>query len=93
MVERAGGVITTIDAEKFAKLPKLVGQGAPEAAGEMVDAVLAHRAVSARVAAYERVSGRRWNLMLNDGVVVKLPAVVSDSVSFAAGSLSVPVKR
>jgi cell division protein FtsQ len=73
VVERAGGVITTVDAAKFSKLPKLVGQGAPEAAGELVDAVLAHRAVSARVAAYERVSGRRWNLILNDGVVVKLP--------------------
>jgi len=73
VVERAGGVITTIDAEKFSKLPKLVGEGAPEAAGQLVDAVLNHRAVSARVAAYERVSGRRWNLLLNDGVVVKLP--------------------
>src|SRR6185312_6866714 len=29
--------------------------------------------VAARVAAYERVSYRRWNLILNDGVVVKLP--------------------
>ncbi len=73
VVERSGGVITTRDVEKFAKLPKLVGQGAPEAAGALVDAVLNHRAVSARVAAYERVSVRRWNLILNDGVVVKLP--------------------
>ena len=32
-----------------------------------------HRAVSARIAAYEYVSQRRWNLLLNDGVVVKLP--------------------
>ena len=73
VVERAGGVITTIDAEQFSKLPKLIGEGAPEAAGELVDAVLAHRAVSARVAAYERVSDRRWNLLLNNGVVVQLP--------------------
>jgi cell division protein FtsQ len=73
VVERAGGVITTIGAENFARLPKLLGDGAPQAAGELVDAVLAHRGVSARVAAYERVSGRRWNLILNDGVVVKLP--------------------
>jgi cell division protein FtsQ len=73
VVERSGGVITTREVEKFAKLPKLVGDGAPQAAGAVVDAVLNHRAVSARVAAYERVSGRRWNLILNDGVVVKLP--------------------
>jgi cell division protein FtsQ len=73
VVERSGGVITTQDVEKFSKLPKLVGEGAPEAAAELVDAVMGHRGVSARIAAYERVSKRRWNLILNDGVVVKLP--------------------
>jgi cell division protein FtsQ len=73
VVERSGGIITAQDIEKFSKLPKLIGPGAPEAAADLVDAVLAHRAVSARVAAYERVSGRRWNLLLNDGVTVKLP--------------------
>jgi len=72
-VERSGGVITTLGAEKFARLPKLVGAGAPEAAADLIDAVMAHRAAAARVAAYEYVSQRRWNLILNDGVVVKLP--------------------
>jgi cell division protein FtsQ len=73
IVERAGGVITTEGVEKFVRLPKLVGAGAPAAAADVVDAVMAHRAVIARVAAYEYVSRRRWNLILNDGVVVKLP--------------------
>ncbi|MES2255191.1 MAG: FtsQ-type POTRA domain-containing protein [Pseudomonadota bacterium] len=73
IVERAGGVITTQGIEKFARLPKLVGAGAPAAAADVIDAVMAHRAVIARVAAYEYVSRRRWNLILNDGVVVKLP--------------------
>jgi cell division protein FtsQ len=73
IVERSGGVITTQGVEKFARLPKLVGAGAPEAAADLVDAVTTHRAAAARVAAYEYVSRRRWNLILNDGVVVKLP--------------------
>jgi cell division protein FtsQ len=73
VVERAGGIITTRDVDKFARLPKLVGDGAPEAAADLIDAVTAHRAVAARVAAYQYVSKRRWNLILNDGVVVKLP--------------------
>ena len=73
VVERSGSVITTQDAEKFSKLPKLMGAGAPEAAADLVDGVMGHRAVSARTAAYERVSKRRWNLILNDGVVVQLP--------------------
>jgi cell division protein FtsQ len=73
VVERNGGVITGKEIEGFARLPKLVGAGAPAAAAELVDAVQSHRAVSARVAAYEYVSQRRWNLIFNDGVVVKLP--------------------
>lgn len=73
VVERNGGMITTKDVESFAHLPKLIGAGAPKAAADLVDSVQTHRAISARIAAYEYVSQRRWNLLLNDGVVVKLP--------------------
>ena len=73
VVERAGGIITTRDTEKFSRLPKLAGPGAPTAAAELVEGVMAHRALLARVALYQRQSERRWNLILNDGVVVKLP--------------------
>jgi cell division protein FtsQ len=73
VVERSGGIITTDGIENFSKLPKLIGAGAPEAAANLIEAAMTHRAVSARVAAFERVSGRRWNLLLSDGVTVKLP--------------------
>ncbi len=73
VVERSGGVITTQGVDQFSRLPKLVGAGAPEHAADLVEAVMAHRAISARIAAYERVSDRRWNLILNGGVEVKLP--------------------
>ena len=73
VVERNGKVITGEDIAKFAHLPKLDGAGAPENAADLVDAVSTHRAVAARIAAYQRQSDRRWNLILDDGVVVKLP--------------------
>jgi cell division protein FtsQ len=73
LVERSGGVITTQGLEGFSRLPKLIGAGAPQAAAELVDAAAAHRAISARIMAYEYVSQRRWNLILNNGVVVQLP--------------------
>jgi cell division protein FtsQ len=73
VVERNGGLITTRDVEKFRRLPKLAGAGAPGAAADLVDAVAAHRAITARIALYARQSERRWNLILDDGVVVKLP--------------------
>jgi cell division protein FtsQ len=73
VVERNGKVITARDVEKFRRLPKLVGAGAPQAAADLVDAVQAHRAIAARIAAFARVSDRRWNLILDDGVTVELP--------------------
>ncbi len=73
VVERNGGVITSREAESFSRLPKLIGAGAPAAAAELVDSVQSHRAISARIAAYEYVSQRRWNLILANGVIVKLP--------------------
>ena len=72
VVERSGGVITNRNIDAFASLPKLIGVGANGGA-EVIDAIALHRAVSARVKAVERVSDRRWNLILDDGVVVKLP--------------------
>ncbi|HEX2593513.1 MAG TPA: cell division protein FtsQ/DivIB, partial [Rhizomicrobium sp.] len=59
--------------EQFAKLPHLAGDAAPLNAAEIVEAVAPFRAISARLSVYERVSNRRWNLVLDDGVVVKLP--------------------
>jgi cell division protein FtsQ len=75
LVERNGRPITSRDIEKFRRLPKLVGAGAPQAAADLVDAVAAHRAIAARIAAYARQSERRWNLILDDGVVVQLPEI------------------
>lgn len=73
VVERNGKLITTHDVEKFRRLPKLAGAGAPAAAADLVDAVATHRAITARIALYARQSERRWNLILDDGVVVQLP--------------------
>ncbi len=73
VVERNGKLITTHEVEKFRRLPKLVGAGAPENAADLVDAVRAHRAITARIAAYARIGQRRWNLILDDGVTVQLP--------------------
>ena len=51
----------------------LIGDGAPQSAGELVDAVAAHRATAARTVRLRPISDRRWNLLLSDDVVVKLP--------------------
>ncbi|MBV8978085.1 MAG: FtsQ-type POTRA domain-containing protein [Alphaproteobacteria bacterium] len=73
IVDRSGAVITDKDVAQFARLPLLIGDAAPAVAADLVDAVAQHRAVAARVKGYERVSQRRWNLILDGDVVVKLP--------------------
>ncbi len=72
VVERSGGLITSKNVAQFAKLPKLAGPGGNVGA-DLVDAIATHRAVAARVSVMERIGQRRWNLILNDGVTVKLP--------------------
>jgi cell division protein FtsQ len=73
VVERSGAVITGTKASEFMDLPLLIGDGAPEAAAPLLDAVAATKAVSSRLKVAEWVSGRRWNLVLDGLVAVKLP--------------------
>jgi len=73
VVERSGRAISIAEGSRFPHLPLLLGEHAPESAADLVDAVAAHRAVSARVKAMQRVSGRRWNLILDGDVMVQLP--------------------
>jgi cell division protein FtsQ len=73
VVERNGRPITGEGADSFLRLPLLVGEGAPAAAEPFVEAVERRRAIAARVEAYQLQSGRRWNLLLNGEVTVKLP--------------------
>lgn len=73
VVERSGRPIVKVAPSEFPHLPFFVGEGAPDAGAELVDAIATHRAVASRIKAMQRVSGRRWNLLLDDGVVVELP--------------------
>ena len=72
VIERSGGVITGKNISAFAKLPKFAGAGGNQGA-DVADAIAVHRALNARVVIIDRVGERRWNLILDDGVVVKLP--------------------
>jgi cell division protein FtsQ len=72
VINREGEIITSKNLPAFAKFPKVVGPGANHGE-EIVDAIASHRVLAARVSVIERVGDRRWNLVLDDGVVVKLP--------------------
>jgi cell division protein FtsQ len=73
VVERSGAVITGTNPSEFMHLPLLIGNGAPESAAVLLDAIGRTKAVANRLRVAERVSGRRWNLILDGLIAVKLP--------------------
>ena len=73
VIERSGAVITTADRDAFIHLPLLLGEGAPDAAAPLLDALAKRTAIPARLEAAERIGERRWDLHLAGGVIVRLP--------------------
>jgi cell division protein FtsQ len=73
LVGRGGNVIAPFE-ERFAGLPLVVGAGANEVAAQIVSLVARYRPLAQRTRAFVRVGGRRWNLVLENGVTVLLPA-------------------
>lgn len=73
LIDREGERITAQNIDKFYGLPFLIGDGAPAAGPEFVDAVRQRPNIARHVKAYRYHSGRRWDLLLTEGVVVKFP--------------------
>ena len=77
------GVLRLIDAEghemnqdrlgRFATLPLVVGQGAPAHASAILDILGQEEALAARTDSVVRVGDRRWDVRLDNGVMVRLP--------------------
>lgn len=73
VIDRKGQVVTRENIGQFGRLPLVVGKGAEERAGEMVDLMRTAPEVMERTHALVRVAERRWNLKLRNGTEVLLP--------------------
>ncbi|MCZ4092145.1 cell division protein FtsQ [Sinorhizobium psoraleae] len=73
LIERSGSVIAPLRDNKFAALPLFVGRDAETAAAGFYDEFSRWPEFRSRVKAFVRVSGRRWDLRLDNGIIVKLP--------------------
>ena len=73
LIEKNGSVIAPLRDNKFSALPLFVGRDAETAAAGFADEFDNWPELKARVKAYIRVAGRRWDLRLDNGIVVKLP--------------------
>ncbi|AJD41815.1 cell division protein FtsQ [Rhizobium gallicum bv. gallicum R602sp] len=85
LIERNGSVIASLRDNKFSTLPLVVGRDAESAAASLEGEFSKWPDITSRVKAYVWVSGRRWDLHMDNGVVVKLP---SDDVDQALARLS-----
>ena len=74
LIDREGHPISDVDIAHFARLPVVVGDGAPQHTAELLDMLAREPQLAARVRAAVWVGDRRWNLQFDNGVDVKLPA-------------------
>jgi cell division protein FtsQ len=79
VIDSEGRIIREADAGAFPGLPLVVGQGADQAAGNILPAVAARPRLRDRLEALVRVDDRRWDLRLKDGSLIQLPAIDEES--------------
>lgn len=65
--------ITDLLTDRFAHLPRVVGEGAAEHAAEVLPLAARHDGLAERVASYVRVGDRRWDVVFDNGLRLKLP--------------------
>ncbi len=85
LIEKSGSVIAPLRDNKFASLPLFVGRDAETAAASVEAQFAGFPAIASRVKAFVRVAGRRWDIHLDNGVIVKLP---EDNVDAALTKLA-----
>lgn len=73
LIEEDGRLIAPLSGVRHHGLPLVVGMGADEPAAAFIARVDAFPELAARVRGYIRVSERRWDLRLENGMTIKLP--------------------
>jgi cell division protein FtsQ len=73
LIDADGVQLTDRNLDEFARLPQVVGDGAPEKAATLLAMLKSNPTLFTRVKAAVRVSGRRWDLIMKNGVRVRLP--------------------
>lgn len=75
LIDEEGEVITREDLGRFSRLIHVVGADAPDHVGGLLELLGTQPELMAQVKAAVRVGGRRWDLMLQGGVDVRLPEI------------------
>jgi len=73
LIDKFGTILADQGVERYAKLPIIVGPGAPEHAPELLGQLANEPIISPHMGAAVWVGGRRWDLRLDNGINVRLP--------------------
>lgn len=89
VIDEKGELLSLASEREFESLPKVSGPGAAVPAKALIEALAAYPDVRARVTGMERIAGRRWDLVMDTGLRVKLPtsgfgAAIADLSAMAA---------
>ncbi|MCZ2204057.1 cell division protein FtsQ/DivIB [Bartonella sp. A05] len=73
IIDSTGYVIVPFQADLVQKLPLVVGQGAQTEAKLFIESLSLYPQLYDHVRAYVRVGGRRWDILLDNGMRIMLP--------------------
>jgi len=73
LIDREGTILADKGFDVFKQLPILVGSDAPANAPQLLRELASEPELAERVEAAVRVGGRRWDIKLRNGVMIKLP--------------------
>lgn len=78
VIDDTGQIIPEAMASQFPDLPLIVGEGANETAADIIELMRTRPQLLQRTFALQRVDTRRWNILLKNGTLIKLPALNQD---------------
>ncbi len=87
LVDDEGVVLASTNNGQFTDLPVVIGDEAPRAAASLFAVLASEPDLSARVEAAQLLNGRRWNLYLDNGIEVRLPADAPEGAWIRLGTL------
>jgi len=73
LIDQSGRVLQAVPVSQLPALPRLAGEGAPEAARALFEMLAQVPEIGRRVELARRITSRRWSLDLSNGVRLELP--------------------
>jgi cell division protein FtsQ len=74
VIDAEGDLLSLAAESEFDSLPKVSGPGAAAPARALIETLADYPGIRAGVTGMERIAGRRWDLVMDSGLRVKLPA-------------------